>query len=212
MRREQSGVICLYSGRGGDGSVPASSLHFSPSALTPPGASPLASQTTRGAEGECLTLGGKLKGLLLGKGVDQDAFTLEHYFQMNVRNFLKQPDSSISPSRQYTALGKARWDVSIPSLCPAVQRGSHRGSASFIGRKGASRHSFPMTRKDYQIRAQHPTSQQASNSHNEEAQKKSEILPAWTENFYFKFQSRYPARKLITCAKYKTRTQVLLTV
>lgn len=101
--------------------------------------------------------------------------------------FFKVVHSSTSPSRQYSALGKARRDVSIPSLCPAVQRGSHRGSASFIGRKGASRHLIPMTGKDHQIWAQHPASQQASNSHNEETQRKSEILPTWTENFYFKF-------------------------
>lgn len=130
---------------------PASSLHFSPSVLTPQGASPLASQTTRGAEGKCLTLEEKLKGLLLGKGVDHDALILEHYFQMDVRYFLKQFDFSISPSRQYTALGKARRDMSIPSLRPAVQRGSHRGSPSFAGSKEASRHSIPVTRKDHQI-------------------------------------------------------------
>lgn len=34
----------------------------------------------------------KLKGLLLGKGVDHDALILEHYFQMDVRYFLKQFD------------------------------------------------------------------------------------------------------------------------
>lgn len=187
MRREQSGVICLYQARWGRGRMvqsPASSLHFSPSLLTPPGASPLASQTTRGAEGECLTLEEKLKGLLLGEGVDHDAVILEHYFQMNVRYFLKQFDSSISPSRQYTALRKARRDMSIPSLCPAVQRGSHRGSPSFAGSKGASRHSSPMTRKGHQIWAQHPASQQASNSHNEKTQRESEILPSWTEIFF----------------------------
>lgn len=108
MRREQSGVICLYSGRGGDG------------------ASPFASQTTRG-EGECLTLGEKLKGLLLGKGVDHDAFTLEHYFQMNVRNFLKQLDSSIISFQTIHCTGKSQTGCEHSKSLPcSAERVSQR--------------------------------------------------------------------------------------
>lgn len=106
------------------GCGPLSQLHVPPSVLTPSGASPLASQTTRQA-GEWLHLGEKLQGIFVVKRDGSWCSYAAALFSNEHEVFLKV----ISLPRAFFHIMSLPWEMlkrdgSSPGLRPAAERGA----------------------------------------------------------------------------------------